>query len=251
MSGGRLCALLGELGLESGGSLDPDSFEWPFQYEDTRPILHWICSTLRPSNILSHSELSQFEQFKQQGNLLEGQDLDFAFDSISAFSDTTDDQEALFGPLNFKDIKEATQAYKSEAADLQRQLSQLQSQFDMLSTQASNLTQGRRARVAATSLVNGHLTAVDDSLSVRNLQMNAVLGRITSTSQELAHYHSGQEDGIYLAYSDFNQFLLGDSSCLKELNQWFAKQLDTVCAQKAYFHYLLLSMFFLGYILCS
>jgi hypothetical protein len=64
MSGARLCTLLGELGYEgtkSGSdSLDPDSFEWPFQYEDTRPILHWICSTLRPSNILSVSELSQF-----------------------------------------------------------------------------------------------------------------------------------------------------------------------------------------------
>ncbi|KAK2453774.1 AUGMIN subunit [Trifolium repens] len=234
MSGARLCTLLGELGYEgtkSGSdSLDPDSFEWPFQYEDTRPILHWICSTLRPSNILSVSELSQYEQFKLQGKLLEGDDLDFAFDSISAFSDTTDNQEALFGPhepLNLKDIKEATLAYKTEAADLQRQLRHLQSQFDMLSSQASTLTQGRRARVGATSVVNGHLTTIDDSLSGRNLQMNAVLGRIASTSEELAHYHSGDEDGIYLAYSDFSQFLLGDSSCLKELNQWFAKQLDT------------------------
>lgn len=234
MSGARLCTLLEELGYEgtkSGSdSLDPDSFEWPFQYEDTRPILHWICSTLRPSNILSHSELSQYEQFKNQGKLLEGDDLDFAFDSISAFSDTTDNQEALFGPhepLNLKDIKEETMTYKTEAADLQRQLRHLQSQFDMLSSQASTLTQGRRARVGATSVVNGHLTAVDDSLSGRNLQMNAVLGRIASTAEELAHYHSGDEDGIYLAYSDFSQFLLGDSSCLKELNQWFAKQLDT------------------------
>ncbi|RZB94351.1 AUGMIN subunit 3 [Glycine soja] len=57
--------------------------------------------------------------------------------------------------------------------------------------------------------------------------MNGVLERIASKAHELAHYHSGDEDGIYLAYSDFNQFLLGDSSCLKELNQWFAKQLDT------------------------
>jgi HAUS augmin-like complex subunit 3 len=198
MSGARLCTLLGELGYEgtkSGSdSLDPDSFEWPFQYEDTRPILHWICSTLRPSNILSVSELSQYEQFKQQGKLLEGDDLDFAFDSISAFSDTTDNQEALFGPhepLNLKDIKEATLAYKTEAADLQRQLRHLQSQFDMLSSQASTLTQGRRARVGATSVVNRHLTTIDDSLSGRNLQMNAVLGRIASTSEELAHYHSG------------------------------------------------------------
>ncbi|KAE9591965.1 hypothetical protein Lal_00038366 [Lupinus albus] len=228
MSGGRLCSLLGELGYQGADTLDPDSFEWPFQYQDTRPILHWISSTLRSSNILSFSELSQYEQFKQEGKLLEGGDLDFAYDSISAFSDRRDNQEAVFGAEEgLKEIKEATQAYKAEASDLQRQLRHLQSQFDMLSSQASTLTQGRRSRVGATSIVNGHLTTIDDSLSVRNLQMNAVLGRIASTTQELAHYHSGDENGIYLAYSDFSQYLLGDSSCLKELNEWFAKQLDT------------------------
>lgn len=42
----------------------------------------------------------------------------------------------------------------------------------MLSGQASALIQGRRARVAATSTVNGHLTIMDDSLSARNLQVH-------------------------------------------------------------------------------
>lgn len=228
MSGSRLCALLGELGYVGAEGLDPDSFEWPFQYEDARPILDWICSSLRPSNVFSLSELSQYDQFLQEGKLLEGEDLDFAFDSISAFSARRDNQEALFGAEEgLKDIRDATLAYKAEALELQRELRNQQSQLDMLSGQASALIQGRRARVAATSNVNGHLTLIDDSLSARNLQMNAVLGRITATAQELAHYHSGDEDGIYLAYSDFHPYLLGDSSCIKELNQWFSKKLDT------------------------
>ncbi|XP_022727721.1 AUGMIN subunit 3 isoform X2 [Durio zibethinus] len=229
MSGARLCALLGELGYEGAEKLDPDSFEWPFQYDDARTILDWICSSLRPSNVLSLSELSQYEEFVQEGKLLEGEDLDFAYDSISAFSSRRDNQEAVFGAEEgLKDIRDATVAYKAEALELQKQLRHLQSQFDMLTGQASALIQGRRARVAATSTVNGHLTTIDDSLSGRNLQMNAVLGRIASTAQELAHYHSGDEEGIYLAYSDFHPYLVVDSSCIKELNQWFAKQLDTV-----------------------
>ncbi|XP_024024214.1 AUGMIN subunit 3 [Morus notabilis] len=228
MSGARLCSLLGELGYEGAEALDPDSFEWPFQYDDARPILDWICSSLRPSNVLSLSELSQCEQFLREGKLLEGEDLDFAYDSISAFASRRDNQEAVFGAEEgLKDIRDATLAYKAEALDLQRQLRNLQSQFDMLSSQASALIQGRRARVAATSTVNGHLTTIDDSLSARNLQMNAVLGRIASTAQELAHYHSGDEDGIYLAYSDFHPYMVGDSDCTIKLNQWFSKQLDT------------------------
>ncbi|KDO61144.1 hypothetical protein CISIN_1g0071262mg, partial [Citrus sinensis] len=157
-----------------------------------------------------------------------GEDLESAFDSISAFSSRRDDQEAVFGSEEgLKDIREATQAYRDEAAQLQRQLRHLQCQFDMLTAHASTLMQGRRARVAATSTVNGHLSILDDGLSARNLQMNDVLGRIASTAQELAHYHSGDEDGIYLAYSDFHPYLLGDSSSMKELNQWFSKQLDS------------------------
>lgn len=223
-----MCSLLRELGYAGAEGLDPDSFEWPFQYDDARPILDWICSSLRFSNVLSLSELSQCEQFLQEGKLLEGEDLDFAFDSISAFSARRDNQEALFGAEEgLKDIRDATLAYKAEALELQKQLRHLQSQFDMLTGQASSLIQGRRARVAATSTVNGHLTDLDDSLSARNLEMNAVLGRIAATAQELAHYHSGDEEGIYLAYADFHPYLLGDSSCMKELNQWFSKQLDT------------------------
>ncbi|KAH7855408.1 hypothetical protein Vadar_024505 [Vaccinium darrowii] len=227
MSGARLCALLGELGYEGHAALDPDSFEWPFQYDDDRPILDWICHSLRPSNVLSSSEVSQYEQFLQEGKLLKGEDLDFAYDSISAFSTRRDNQEAVFGAEEgLKDIRDATLAYKAEALELQRQLKQLQNQYDMLTSQASSLIQGRRARVAATSSVNGQLTTID-SLSARNLEMNAVLGRISSTAQELAHYHSGDEDGIYLANSDFHPYLIVDATCMKELNQWFVKQLDT------------------------
>ena len=61
MSGARLCALLEELGFDGqDSSLDPNSFEWPFQYKEARPLLDWICSSLRPSNVLSVSELSQY-----------------------------------------------------------------------------------------------------------------------------------------------------------------------------------------------
>ncbi|KAL1198827.1 AUGMIN subunit 3 [Cardamine amara subsp. amara] len=228
MSGARLCSLVAELGYEGAGKLDPDSFEWPFQYDEARPILDWICSSLRPSNVLSLPELSLYEQFQREGKLLAGEDLDQAYDSISAFSSRRNNQEAVFGAEeSIQEVRDATSAHNAEASELERQLKRLQTQYDLLTGQSSALIQGRRARVAATSAVTGQITAIEDSLSAKNLQMNGVLGRLASTSQELAHYHSGEEDGIYLAYSDFHAYLAGDSACTKELNQWFAKQLDT------------------------
>ncbi|XP_017249648.1 AUGMIN subunit 3 isoform X2 [Daucus carota subsp. sativus] len=227
MSGAELCELLTELGYEES-AVDPDSLEWPFQYEESRPILNWLCSTLRPSNVLSPSELNQYEQFLQQGQLLEGEDLDFAYESISAFSTRRDNQEAVFGTEEgVKDIRDATSALKAEALGLQRQLKHLQSHYDMLTGQTSAIIQGRRSRVAATSTVNGQLTSIDDSLSARNLEMNAVLESIASTAEELTHYHSGEENGVYLSYSDFHPYLLVDASYMGDLNEWFSKKLDT------------------------
>ncbi|XP_047269078.1 AUGMIN subunit 3-like [Capsicum annuum] len=156
MSGARLCALLGELGYEGHQSLDPDSFEWPFQYDDARPVLDWLCSSLRPSNVLSPSEVTQYEHLLHEEKLLEGEDLDFAYDSISAFSTRRENQEAVFGSEEgLKDIRDATLALKAEELELQKQLRRLQSQYDMLTRQASTLIQGRRARVAAISIHNG------------------------------------------------------------------------------------------------
>ncbi|MFS7983398.1 hypothetical protein Hanom_Chr11g00974051 [Helianthus anomalus] len=37
MSGARLCSLLRELGYEGHRTIYPDSFEWPFQYEEDAP----------------------------------------------------------------------------------------------------------------------------------------------------------------------------------------------------------------------
>ncbi|ESR61246.1 hypothetical protein CICLE_v10018232mg [Citrus x clementina] len=76
----------------------------------------------------------------------------------------------------------ATLAYKAEAVELQKRLRHLQSEFDVLTAHGSTLVQGRRARVSASSTLNGHLTTLDDSLSARNLQMTAVLERTASTA---------------------------------------------------------------------
>ncbi|CAA7395246.1 unnamed protein product [Spirodela intermedia] len=227
MSGARLCGLLEALGFDGYDLLDPDSFEWPFQYEEAGAVLEWMCSNLRPSNVLSPAELSQYEQLLHEGKLLEGEDLNSAYDSISAFSSRKDSQDAVFGTEErLIDIREAKLAYKAEILELQKQLSRIQTQFDLLAGQASSLIQGRRTRVTATSSVNAHLEALEEKLSARNLEMNAVLGKIASTAEELARYHKRTVDGIYLSYSNFEPYRVCDEACAKELKQWFVKQFD-------------------------
>ncbi|XP_078429813.1 HAUS augmin-like complex subunit [Wolffia australiana] len=225
MSGERLCGLLVALGFDGHGTLDPDSFEWPFQCEEDGAILGWICSNFRPSNVLSPIELSQYKQLLQEGKLLEGEDLDSAYDSISAFSARKDTHDAFFGgEERLIDIREAKMAFKAESLELQRQLSRIQTQFNLLASQASSLIQGRRTRVNAASSVSGRISALEEKLSTRNSEMDAVLGKIASTAQELAQYLKGKVDRIYLSYDNFEPYRLCDEAYAKELKEWFVKQ---------------------------
>lgn len=226
MSGARLCNLLAELGYEDWQLLDADSFEWPFQYEDTRPLLHWLCSSLRPSNVLSLPQALQYQELLVDGKLLEGDDLDFAYDSISAFSSQKSNQEAVLGAEEtLKEIRDATTLFKSEAADLQKRIYRLQLQLDVLTGQASALIQGRRARSAAALSASERLLLVEEKLTSKNLEVSSVLEKIAASAQELAHYHSGEE-GVYVSFMDLESYTSQDLSCTRELNHWFVKQFD-------------------------
>jgi len=72
-------------------------------------------------------------------------------------------------------FREAKLAYKAEVVELQKQLRRQHSQFDLLVGQLSALIQGRRARVAVASAVNGELIVLDEKLSARNLEVDTSL----------------------------------------------------------------------------
>lgn len=54
--------------------------------------------------------------------------------------------------------------------------------------------------------------------------MNAVLGKLVATTQELSYYHSEADIGIYLSSCDFQSYVISNLACTKELNKWFTKK---------------------------
>ncbi|KAJ7516089.1 hypothetical protein O6H91_22G042600 [Diphasiastrum complanatum] len=227
MSGARLCGLLADLGYEGWQLLDPDSFEWPFQYDDTQPLLDWLCTNLRATNVLSVSELLQYKELLAEGKIMEDEDLYFAFESILAFASKRSNQETALGAEeSLKEIKEATIAYREEEAALQKRLHLLQSQVDSLAGHSSSLIQGRRARVAAASTASTNLMVAEEKLANRNLEVNTVLEKISCLAKELASYHSRQVEGIFISFADLRPYTRQDLACTKELNQWYIKQFD-------------------------
>uniref|UniRef100_A0A0D9WWA7 HAUS augmin-like complex subunit 3 N-terminal domain-containing protein n=1 Tax=Leersia perrieri TaxID=77586 RepID=A0A0D9WWA7_9ORYZ len=223
----QLCDALAAAGFDGGdGALDADSLEWPFlQGDDTRRLLAWLSSRLRPANVLSATDLALYEELELEGKLLEGEDLDFAFDSISAFSESGDNQEDTFlTEESLEHIRDSKLALRAEVSDLEKQLASLEWQLDMLTEQATTITQGKKSRASAKTIPNIQISRLDEKLAKRSLEMNSVLGKLSATTQELSYYHSEADIGIYLSYSDFQSYIIHNLACTKELDRWFSKK---------------------------
>jgi len=114
----------------------------------------------------------RYEQLEMEGKLLEGDDLDFAFDSISAFSDNGENQEYTFlSEESLEDIRDSKLALRAEVSDLEKQLASLEWKLDLLTAQATTITQGKKSRSSAKTRANGQLTGLDEKFAKRNLEV--------------------------------------------------------------------------------
>ncbi|XP_073364556.1 AUGMIN subunit 3 isoform X4 [Aegilops tauschii subsp. strangulata] len=228
MSAKQLCDALAAAGFDSGDPLDPESLDWAFlQGDDSSRVLAWIAARLRRANVLSASDLELYDQLELEGKLLEGKDLDSAFDSISAFSETGENHEYTFlSEESLGDIRDSKLALRAEVSDLEKKLASLEWQLDLLTAQATTITQGKKSRTSAKTSATGKLARFDEELAKRSLEMNAVLGKLVATIQELSYYHSEADIGVYLSYCDFQSYVISNLACTKELNTWFTKKFE-------------------------
>ncbi|XP_024317112.1 AUGMIN subunit 3 isoform X1 [Brachypodium distachyon] len=228
MSAKQLCDALAAAGFDGGDPLDPESLDWAFlQGDDSRRMFAWIASRLRPANVLSASDLELYEQLELEGKHLEGEDLDSAFDTISAFSEIEENQEDTFlSEESLEDIRDSKLALRVEVSDLEKQLASLEWKLDLLTAQATTIAQGKKSRASAKTSANGQLTRLDEKFAKRSLETNAVLGKLAASTQELSYYHSEADIGIYLSYCDFQPYVISNLACSKELNKWFTKKFE-------------------------
>ncbi|XP_044456786.1 AUGMIN subunit 3 isoform X3 [Triticum aestivum] len=228
MSAKQLCDALAAAGFDSGDPLDPESLDWAFlQGDDSSRVLAWIAARLRRANVLSASDLELYDQLELEGKLLEGKDLDSAFDSISAFSETGENHEYTFlSEESLGDIRDSKLALRAEVSDLEKKLASLEWQLDLLTAHATTITQGKKSRTSAKTSATGKLARFDEELAKRSLEMNEVLGKLVATIQELSYYHSETDIGVYLSYCDFQSYIISNLACTKELNTWFTKKFE-------------------------
>ena len=62
-------------------------------------------------------------------------------------------------------------ALRAEVSDLEKQLASLEWKLDLLTAQATTITQGKKSRSSAKTRANGQLTGLDEKFAKRNLEV--------------------------------------------------------------------------------
>jgi HAUS augmin-like complex subunit 3 len=63
-------------------------------------------------------------------------------------------------------------ALRAEVSDLEKKLASLEWQLDLLTSQATTITQRNKSRESAKTRATGQLTRLDDKLAKRSLEVN-------------------------------------------------------------------------------
>ncbi|KAG8100442.1 hypothetical protein GUJ93_ZPchr0013g35197 [Zizania palustris] len=114
----------------------------------------------------------RYEQLELEEKVLKGEDLDFAFDSISAFSEIGDNQEDIFlTEESIEHIRDSKLALRAEVSDLEKKLASLEWQLDLLTAQATSITHRKKSRSSAKTRPNGQTARLDEKLAKRNLEL--------------------------------------------------------------------------------
>ncbi|GAQ88300.1 putative augmin 3 [Klebsormidium nitens] len=188
--------------------------------------MEWICANLSAANVLTQQEVALYMELVQDGKVLEGEDLDAAFASISAFESDRSIADAVLGvEESAKLLREETAALRAEAEALRQRSQRMLAQRDLLAAQDAELVHKRRV-VAKTADASrrARLAAVEDQLAKRNAEMNQVLEDLASAAEELAGHHSQDGDQVYLSVQDMRNFTSQDASCSHQLDAYFTRQ---------------------------
>eukprot|EP00761_Pharyngomonas_kirbyi_P007998 gb/GECH01008009.1/.p1 GENE.gb/GECH01008009.1/~~gb/GECH01008009.1/.p1 ORF type:complete len:240 (+),score=88.31 gb/GECH01008009.1/:1-720(+) len=198
--GKRLCDALERLGYPNVPS--PDALDWCFDYEEIRPLIEWICSSLTPDNVLSPQELEIYRELEEDGKVIENQgELEKALKSVGKSIKV--ESESINELKNEIDILK-----KEELEPLQQQLSRKVQQRNVLHRIGNDTAPHRREQssveeeTAATDLQQ----AEEKMVPHYNLAFNEALDRLRDATVQLCRLHhlNETENKAFLSWMDFN-----------------------------------------------
>ncbi|WAR23282.1 HAUS3-like protein [Mya arenaria] len=169
MSGAQLVKRLHVLGYPGADSLEPQALDWMFENDALSPLLHWFCTSINTSNVLSDKQLNEYAALSNSGEVvLKGRQLEEALSSLDFSKDETASEESLKEEVEqLESSLRCYQQQKHRLAKRRNTLSNLQmtasQRLSRLGHVKSRAEQEYKAAVGKTHTAN---TQMDDSLEL-------------------------------------------------------------------------------------
>lgn len=78
---------------------------------------------------------------------------------------------SIYRGSSFYSSSDSKLALRAEVSDLEKQLASLEWKLDLLTAQATTITQGKKSRSSAKTRANGQLTGLDEKFAKRTLEV--------------------------------------------------------------------------------
>ncbi|XP_070789801.1 HAUS augmin-like complex subunit 3 [Pituophis catenifer annectens] len=167
-------------------TLDAKDFDWLFDCPETEHFLEWFCNTVGEENVLTTTELEDYEKLVISGKpILESEALEEVLRTCSqSFQLNSELQENEAPPIEL--LEQEMQMLKKQCACKKMRCNKLQ-------ICAAGLKQKRCNLADEKERLNRELRKMHLKLELENFQSNNILSEVCQITEKLVHWH--QEPG--------------------------------------------------------
>lgn len=163
-------------------TLDAKDFDWLFDCPETEHFLEWFCNTVGEENVLTTTELEDYEKLVISGKpILEGEALEEVLRTCSqSFQLNSELQENEAPPIEL--LEQEMQMLKKQCACKKMRCNKLQICAASLKQKRCNLADEKER-------LNRELRKMHLKLELENFQSNNILSEVCQIIEKLAHWH--------------------------------------------------------------
>ncbi|EFX65599.1 hypothetical protein DAPPUDRAFT_229597 [Daphnia pulex] len=209
--GSTLFHKLSQLKYPAIYKFNPSSFDWLFDNDEAFPFLHWLCSTVQTTNLITDFELKKFENLKKEGiTILEGKRLAEAYDNHSVTVTSAELETAI---EDLESVKEALILQKQVYVN---QLNIYNSKGNIISRKIADLD----SLNAGLEIKNEVLLS---KLKCTDAMANNVLQSVNGLSSHVLEFFNEEK---LLCQNSFIEYLAFEEECTACLTNYANKQFE-------------------------
>ncbi|XP_058023152.1 HAUS augmin-like complex subunit 3 isoform X1 [Ahaetulla prasina] len=202
-------------------TLDAKDFDWLFDCPETEHFLEWFCNTVGEENVLTTTELEDYEKLVTSGKpILEGEALEEVLSTCNQFFQLNSElQENEAPPIEL---------LEQEMQMLKKQCACKKMRYNKLQICVASLKQKRCRLADEKERLNRELKKMHLKLELENFQSNNIISEVYQITEKLVHWHEDPEYEQLTLSRDLGHYLETEENFTKAFLRLFPNVVTSI-----------------------